>query len=145
METYAERAIEIIDELHTERLDYYSEYIPLIDAAQALESYEATGVSPEQIEEMSKRLCRYEQAEEEGRLVVLPCKVGTHLFVARQDTNTVYEAEMVGFWAREFGEAMRLYIFDDNRFTTTPVENYGQTVFLTHEEAAAALKEREKE
>ena len=49
MERLSDAAIEIINELHTERLDYYSEYIPLIDAANRLAAYEDTGVEPEEI------------------------------------------------------------------------------------------------
>ena len=50
MERYSEKAIEIINDLHTERLDYASEYIPLIDAAQQLAAYEDTGLAPEEIQ-----------------------------------------------------------------------------------------------
>lgn len=50
MERYANKAIEILNELHRERLDYKSEYIPLIDAAQRLEDYEETGLEPQEIE-----------------------------------------------------------------------------------------------
>lgn len=98
-----------------------------------------------ELKEAREKLSRYEQAEEEGRLVALPCKVGTHLFLVRNETNIICECEMVGFGIREFGQTMRLYIFDDDRFTTTPVENYGKTVFLIPEEATAALKEREND
>ena len=49
MERLNDTAIEIINELHTERLDYYSEYIPLIDAANRLAAYEDTGLEPEEI------------------------------------------------------------------------------------------------
>lgn len=47
MEQYAERAIEIINELYTERLDYESEYAPLIDAAHTLKKYEGIGTVEE--------------------------------------------------------------------------------------------------
>lgn len=40
MERLSDRAIEIINELHTERLDYNSEYLPLIDAANKLNELE---------------------------------------------------------------------------------------------------------
>ena len=43
MELYSERAIKIINELHTERLDYESEYVPLIDAANTLKEFERSG------------------------------------------------------------------------------------------------------
>lgn len=49
MERLSDRAIEIIDELHCERLDYNGEYIPLIDAANKLRSYEDTGLDPEEV------------------------------------------------------------------------------------------------
>ena len=40
VERLSDRAIEIINELHTERLDYNSEYLPLIDAANKLNEME---------------------------------------------------------------------------------------------------------
>ena len=49
MERLSDTAIEIINELHTERLDYSSEYIPLIDAANSLAAYEDTGLEPYEI------------------------------------------------------------------------------------------------
>ena len=49
MERYSDKAIEIINELHTERIDYESEYIPLIDCANQCAAYEDTGLAPEDI------------------------------------------------------------------------------------------------
>lgn len=49
MERLSDTAIEIINDLHTERLEYASEYIPLIDAANRLSDYEDTGLEPEEI------------------------------------------------------------------------------------------------
>ena len=49
MERLSDTAIEIINDLHTERLEYASEYIPLIDAANRLAAYEDTGLEPEEI------------------------------------------------------------------------------------------------
>lgn len=46
MERYSDEAIRICNELHTERLDYNSEYLPLIDAVQRLAAYEDTGLEP---------------------------------------------------------------------------------------------------
>ena len=89
MERLSDAAIEIINELHTERLDYSSEYIPLIDAANRLAAYEDTGLEPDEIADFMKRweqaveiggmLKKYGidhiwdiiQAEQDGRLVVL--------------------------------------------------------------------------
>ena len=93
MERLSDQAIEIIDELHTERLDYTSEYLPLIDAANKLDAYEATGLEPEEIERLKgevfglkvdkqeleqyralgpiDRLRELVEADREGRCVVL--------------------------------------------------------------------------
>ena len=89
MERLSDTAIEIINDLHTERLEYASEYIPLIDAANRLADYEDTGLEPEEIADFMKRweqaveiggmLKKYGidhiwdiiQAEQDGRLVVL--------------------------------------------------------------------------
>ena len=49
MERLSDRAIEIINELHTERLDYNSEYLPLIDAANKLGLYEDLGLEPSEV------------------------------------------------------------------------------------------------
>lgn len=52
MERLSDRAIEIINELHTERLDYESEYLPLIDCANKCQAYEDTGLEPEEIQKL---------------------------------------------------------------------------------------------
>ena len=89
MERLSDTAIEIINELHTERLDYYSEYIPLIDAANRLAAYEDSGLEPEDLKKAFNdtailklaaqalsttpdHLRDLLQAEQDGRLVVLP-------------------------------------------------------------------------
>ena len=89
MERLSDTAIEIINELHTERLDYYSEYIPLIDAANRLAAYEDTGLEPEDLKKAFNETAILKlaaqalsttpdhlrdllQAEQDGRLVVLP-------------------------------------------------------------------------
>ena len=87
MERLSDAAIEIINELHTERLDYYSEYIPLIDAASRLAAYEDTGLEPEEIYEVRfliaaqrdpQKLARLRElvlADQDGRLHITPAFV----------------------------------------------------------------------
>lgn len=53
IERFSDRAIEFINELHRERLDYESEYLPLIEAAN--------------------RLAELENKIESSQLVELPC------------------------------------------------------------------------
>ena len=95
MERYSDRAIEIINELHTARIDYENEYIPLIDCANQCAAYEDTGMTPEAFQsyvvflqdlienqKASEALDRFRQlvkADKEGRLVVLPFTSGRTL------------------------------------------------------------------
>ena len=151
MERLSDAAIEIINELHTERLDYYSEYIPLIDAANRLAAYEDTGLEPEDLKKAfnesailklaaqalgttSDHLCDLIQAEQTGRLVVLPCKAGSLIYVGRRPAIIT----------RFFGYVRERYFHavfcDENKGIDIPFEELGKTVFLTREEAEAALK-----
>lgn len=95
------------------------------------------------VQELREKLERYETAEQEGRLVEFSCEIGTYVFSIRYDTKQVYECKVVGFTISEYGTTMKMFIFEDDRFTITPDYEYGKTVFLTREEAEAALKERD--
>ena len=70
------------------------------------------------------KLSEYETAEEEGRLVVLPCKVGDAVHVLRQSWNG--------------------WNIDKKKFTYGMIGKFGKTVFLAREEAEKALKEMEE-
>ena len=157
MERLSDTAIDIINELHTERLDYYSEYIPLIDAANSLAAYEDTGLEPEDLKKAfdetailklaaqalsttSDHLRDLLQAEQAGRLVLLPCKVG----------DTVYEPNKRGFISIYKVISIHLStcsilvgwelidgIYSNvNGFEASAL---GKTVFLTREDAEAAM------
>ena len=151
MERLSDTAIEIINDLHTERLEYASEYIPLIDAANRLAAYEDTGLEPEEIKvheavkynagyyHGDEDRCRWIekelgpidhlrdllQAEQDGRLVVLPCKVGDTVY--QIDAERVYESEVK--WI--------IFDCDDIAFDERAI---GGSIFLTREEAEAVLK-----
>lgn len=86
----------------------------------------------------------YEDAEEQGRLVVLPCKVGDTVYYLTGNPslasgyhfNRVERTKCIGFyWDRE-GLQICLYIPHGNHGT---YGRYGKTIFLTREEAEAAL------
>ena len=164
MERLSDTAIEIINELHTERLDYSSEYIPLIDAANRLAAYEDSGLEPKDIisaVDMAKIACALHElnaykdlgpidhirdlikAEQDGRLVVLPCKVGDTVYmpVGKWNTITGYEAdECDGFHiARDGVLQIKAKCYSGNHGTYGVP---GKTVFLTREEAEAALAEK---
>lgn len=107
MERYSDTAIEIINDLHTERMDYQSEYLPLIDAANQLAAYESTGIEPERVAEIVSiigndydlgRLRELVEADKDERCVVLPCGVGDSVFhiTTCKDFPKVLDGTMYG-------------------------------------------------
>lgn len=149
MERMSDAAIEIIDTLHRERIDYNSEYLPLIDAANRLAAYEDTGLEPEEIKAheeefiefttlsygpVHKKIGQWLKADRDGRLVVLPCKVGDHVWVDGR------EAIVEEFFGYETERYIHAQFYDNFNYIDIPFDEIGKTGFLTCEEAEAALK-----
>lgn len=83
------------------------------------------------------KLAAYEDAEEQGRLLILPCKVGDVVYYV--DGGKSYKAKASAFRFNESG--VRVYC-ERNFMGRIGFEGiFGRTVFLTREEAEAALKE----
>ena len=81
------------------------------------------------------------QAEQDGRLVVLPCKVGDRVFHVRRVTQA--EAKRMGAPTRHRGIVYyedRPFAIKEKLCTKSDYAQIGKTVFLTREEAEAALK-----
>ncbi len=153
MERLSDGAIAIINQLHTERLDYNSEYCPLIDAVSRLAAYEDTRLTPEEVTalcEMDKRsrmtkMLRWEEAETDGRLILLPCKLGDTVWyiapwseickakVTHIDLN-IYTNPRLWMTITYFSELTGEHDYR-NRIDLI----LGKTVFLTRDEAATAL------
>lgn len=115
-ERLSDTAISIVNELHTERLDYNSEYIPLIDALN--------------------KLAEYEDAEEQGRLIKLPCALGDTVYAITAD-NSIVEYDVVGITIEHYRVQIELWsktIIPMRRWVNS--EDFDKTVFLTREEAA---------
>ena len=79
-------------------------------------------------EKAKEKLAEYETAEDEGRLVVLPCKVG----------SPVYEIYYILDYGEIGDKAEKHYLIREASFDLEMVEKIGKTVFLTRE---AAVKE----
>ena len=130
-----------------------------------LKAYEDTGLEPEEVlpkdkaDEIALKLmrladlesiCNYTrlrelaEADKDGRLVVLPCKVGQRVFALMDMDKHISECEVkrismgkktgfiglepIGARGREYGVVLN---------------GFGKTVFLTREEAEKELDERE--
>lgn len=110
------------------------------DLVDKLAKYEDTGLSPEEIKEKTEgvlelydKLKPYADAEEQGRLVILPCKVGDMAYYRRgRDIigDTVERIIIDGIDNQVLVGAHRAFMFCD----------FGRNVFLTRKEAEAALK-----
>lgn len=95
-------------------------------------------------QQLIDKLADYEDLEEQGRLVKLPCKVGDIVFYI--SGKIILEYEVVGFSVDGTG-AWLIYgehHVDENDKTYSynfEVDKFGKTVFLTKSEAEAKLKE----
>lgn len=86
--------------------------------------------------ELYDKLKPYADAEEQGRLVILPCKVGDTVYYI--DGGRCNKAKAATFRFNNSG--VRVYC-GRNFMGRVGFEGiYGKTVFLTREEAEAALK-----
>lgn len=80
-----------------------------------------------------KELKQYEDLKQDGRLLELPCKIGTAVFVIR-------EFNRYG----EIGDKPTVcYQIVERKFNALMTDIFGILVFLTKEAAEAALKEME--
>src|SRR5690606_1961761 len=102
-----------------------------------LAAYEDSGLSPEEAQELAK-------AKADGRLVVLPCKVGDNVYFLLQELDGEWyvssphrttEIGTRGFWTSAF-PLEKPNAMDD--FTSW--SEFGKTVFLSREEAEKALE-----
>jgi hypothetical protein len=92
------------------------------------------------------RLRELAEADKDGRVVVLPCKVGDTIYFAR--AHPILQYKVTGY---EMGEASisqvrSKHVDKETGLTfnfTFRQSSIGKTVFLTHEEAEKALQEME--
>lgn len=121
---------------------------------ERLAAYEDTGLTPENVEALKlsamgkaiaeitefdglpiDRLRELAEADKDGRLVVLPCKVGDKLYRVFDGNISEHEVQNMKYFARQgrLGIDMTPFFPDAGRFI-------GKTVFLTREEAEKALE-----
>jgi len=112
-----------------------------------LAAYEDTGLEPEEVKEITswsygpfhKKMGDWLKAEHEGRLVVLPCKVGDTIYRPSRERDEVWDWEVteVHILSDYYGEPISFVDDSDNEFFASDI---GKTVFLTRAEAEAAMK-----
>lgn len=90
------------------------------------------------------RLRELAEADKNGRVVVLPCKVGQRVFALMDTDKHISECEVkrIGM-GNEIGFIGLEPIGARGREYGVALNGFGKTVFLTREEAEKALEERE--
>ena len=95
------------------------------------------------VENMIKKLATYEDLEEQGLLVRLPCKVEEKLWCIVN--STIRELRVHHFDMPAFGTTDIVFRYADGFKLERFVGEIGKTVFLTHEEAEKKLEEMKKD
>ena len=122
---------------------------------ERLKQYEDSKLSPEDAANLHAilrlgdgmtlmRLRELAEADQEGRVVVLPCKVGNQVFALLDTDKHISECEVkqIGLGS-EIGFVGLEPIGARGREYGVALNGFGKTVFLTREEAEKALAEME--
>ena len=132
------------DQCFEEQSEHYCG--PAIDR---LAAYEGTGLTPEEITAMRHTLEEYHRtadpllsAKAQGRVVVLPCKVGNTLYEVT-GRKTISEYQVKAIRVELFGlfiewEIEKGFVWQSLAGITP--DEIGETVFLTREDAEKALE-----
>ena len=103
-------------------------------------------------QQLIDKLAAYEDAEEQGLLLRLPCKVGDKVYQISENfiepctVEVIYLADYVDGDGNHCNMAEIYYDRYDCPYVSTEIyfTDFGKTVFLTREEAEAKLKEMEE-
>ena len=86
------------------------------------------------------KLKEYEDLEEQGRLVKLPCKIGTEVYDITWWDNVQEKVVVKG---KAYYRTVHKHKITKLPFTYSDIDDFGKTVFLTKSEAEQKLKEME--
>lgn len=112
---------------------------------QIAEIFNCDPNDPAQLKRLCDKLRDWQQADQDGRRVVLPCKVGDTVYFtveSRWDSATIEHIEVWSsgvrfFWVQYDVGPETNELWDDGDFE---MEDIGKTVFLTRQEAEAAVE-----
>lgn len=99
------------------------------------------------LEDALNKLAEYEDLEEQGLLLRLPCKVGDTVYAPLPNNEiSAWKVRTIDMGASYF-DFLSVYAGDDEEFIgerfLLPINDIGENVFLTREEAEQKLKEME--
>ena len=88
------------------------------------------------------KLKEYEDLEEQGRLVKLPCKIGTKVYNITWWDDVQEKVVVKG---KTYYRTIHKHKVSKSTFGYTDIDDFGKTVFLTKSEAEQKLKEMESD
>lgn len=100
------------------------------------------GIAVRDLPAALEKLASYEDAEEQGRLVRLPCKIGDIVYFLHG--NFVERSKVSAYYISESRTEFLLTETEVYSSYYVPVEEMGKSVFLTSAEAEAALQARKE-
>ena len=97
----------------------------------------------EEIDAVYRKLKEYEDLEEQGRLVILPCKVGDTVYAIGFNNNKpiIYESVVLSILITEKEIAFNVKVDEFGINSKLKQSMFDKTVFLAKSEAEAKLKE----
>ena len=94
------------------------------------------------IDDVIDRLAEYEDLEEQGLLLRLPCKIGTKVYNITWWDDVQEKVVVKG---KTYYRTVHKHKITKLPFTYYDIDNFGKTVFLTKSEAEQKLKEMESD
>ena len=91
-------------------------------------------------EDIVERLAEYEDLEEQGLLLRLPCPIGTIVYNTTWWDDITEKVEVDG---KTFYRTVHKHKVSKSTFSLVDIYDFGKTVFLTKAEAKQKLKEME--
>ena len=92
----------------------------------------------EEIDAVYRKLKEYEDLEEQGRLVKLPCKIGTEVYNITWWDDVQEKVVVKG---KTYYRTIHKHKVSKSAFSYFDIGEFGKTVFLTKSEAEAKLEE----
>ena len=90
----------------------------------------------------TEKLADYEDAEEQGLLLRLPCKIGTKVYNITWWDDVQKKVVVKG---KTYYRTIHKHKVSKSTFGYTDIDDFGKTVFLTKSEAEQKLKEMESD
>ena len=112
----------------------------LTEKSKVLDDYRLKDSSVDNCQNTINKLGEYEDLEEQGLLLRLPCPIGTTVYNTNWWDDVTEKVDIDG---KTFYRIVHKHKVSKSTFSLVDIYNFGKTVFLTKAEAKQKLKEME--